>query len=44
MFDDVSEPLQIMPGNLIYLSYSISSSNVPLLWGIQIIDYPYGDT
>ena len=43
IFDNVSEPLQIMPGNIIYLSYSISSSNVPLLWGIQIIDYQYGD-
>ena len=33
-----------MPGNIIYPSYSILLSNVPLLWGIQIIDYQYGDT
>ena len=43
MFDDVSEYYQIMPGNIIYASYSTSVSNVPLLWGTQIIDYQYGD-
>jgi hypothetical protein len=43
MFDDVSEPFQIMPGNMIYTSYSTSLSDVPLLWGIQIIDYQYED-
>ena len=43
MFYDVSEPFQIMPGNMVYTSYSTSLSDVPLLWGIQIIDYQYGD-
>ena len=43
MFDDISEYYQIMPGNIIYASYSTSISDVPLLWGIQIIDYQYGD-
>ena len=43
MFDDVSDEIEIMPGNSEYVSYSISSSNVPLLWGIQIIDYHSGD-
>ena len=43
MFDDVSEPIQIMPGNIVYTSYSTSLSDVPLLWGIQIIDYQYSD-
>ena len=43
MFDDVSEPFQILPGNLVYTSYSTSFSDVPLLWGIQIIDYQNGD-
>ena len=43
MFDDVSEPFQIMPGNLVYTSYSTYISDVPLLWGIQIIDYQNGD-
>ena len=43
MFDDVSEYYQIMPGNIIYASYSTSVSDVPLLWGIQIIDYQYED-
>ena len=43
MFDNVSEPFQIMPGNIVYTSYSTSLSDVPLLWGIQIIDYQYSD-
>ena len=43
MFDDVSEPFQIMPGNVIYTSYSTYLSDVSLLWGIQIIDYQNGD-
>ena len=43
MFDNVSEPFQIMPGNIVYTSYSTSLSDVPLLWGIQIIDYQYLD-
>ena len=43
MFDSVSEPFQILPGNIIYTSYSTSLSDVPLLWGIQIIDYQYED-
>jgi len=44
MFDDVSETFQIMPGGIFYTSYATSLSDVPLLWGIQIIDYQYGDT
>ena len=44
MFDDVSETFQIVPGDVIYTSYTTSLSDVPLLWGIQIIDYQYGDT
>ena len=43
MFDNVSEPFQIMPGNIVYTSYSTSLSDVPLLWGIQIINYQYPD-
>ena len=43
MFDDVSESFQILPGNMVYTSYSTYISDVPLLWGIQIIDYQNGD-
>ena len=43
MFDDVSETFQIMTGDIIYTSYTTSLSDIPLLWGIQIIDYQYGD-
>ena len=43
MFDDVSEPFQIMPGNVVYTSFSTYISDVPVLWGIQIMDYQNGD-
>ena len=43
MFDDVSEPFQIMPGNAVYTSFSTFISDVPVLWGIQIMDYQNGD-
>ena len=43
MFDDDTQHFQIMPGNLVYTSYSTYISDVPLLWGIQIIDYQNGD-
>ncbi len=43
MFNEISNEIQIMPGDSAYVSYSTSSSNVPLLWGIQIIDYQSGD-
>jgi len=43
MFDDVSEPFQIMPGNIVYTSFSTYISDVPVLWGIQIMDYQNGD-
>ena len=43
MFDDVSNEVEIMSGNSAYFSYSVSSSNIPLLWGIQIIDYQSRD-
>ncbi len=43
MFNEISDEIQIMPGDSAYVSYSTFSSNVPLLWGIQIIDYQSGD-
>jgi len=43
MFDDVSNEVEIMPGNSAYFSYSVSSSNIPLMWGIQITDYQSSD-
>jgi len=43
MFDEVTNEIQIMPGELAYVSYNTSSSDTPLLWGIQIIDYNSGD-
>ena len=43
IFDDVSEPFSITPGDVVYTSYSTYVSDIPLLWGIQIIDYQNGD-
>ena len=43
MFDHVSEPFKIVPGNVIYTSFSTYDSDIPLLWGIQILNYQNGD-
>ena len=43
MFDQVSDKIQIPPGESGYFSYSTKSSNIPLFWGIQIIDFQDGD-
>jgi len=43
MFNQISDDIQILPGESGYFSYSIKSSNVPLLWGVQIIDYQDDD-
>lgn len=43
MFNQVSDNIQIIPGESGYFSYITKSSNVPLLWGVQIIDYHDGD-
>jgi hypothetical protein len=43
MFDQVSDNIKILPGESGYFSYTTKSSNVPLLWGVQIIDYHDGD-
>jgi hypothetical protein len=43
MFNQISDDIQILPGESGYFSYSTKSSNVPLLWGVQIIDYHDGD-
>ena len=44
MFSFVSDEIQIMPGDFAYVSYSTFLSDVPLLWGIQIVDYQSGDS
>ncbi|MGY5150399.1 MAG: hypothetical protein ACW9W3_10075 [Candidatus Nitrosopumilus sp. bin_68KS] len=43
MFDKITSEIQIMPGDSAYFSYSTFSSDVPLLWGIRIVDYQLGD-
>ena len=43
MFDQISDNIQIMPGESGYFSYSTKSSNVSLLWGVQVVDYRDGD-
>jgi len=43
MFDEVTDELQIVPGESAYVSFGTSSYNSPLLWGIQLIEYETGD-
>ena len=43
MFNQVSDNISISPGGLGYFSYSTKSSGIPLLWGVQILDYRAGD-
>jgi len=43
VFDEISDEVQIMPGDSIYVSYGVYSQNVPILWGIQILDFQQGD-
>ena len=43
MFDEVTDELQIMPGEIAYVSYGTSSYSSPLLWGIQLTEYETGD-
>ncbi|RMW37149.1 MAG: hypothetical protein EA447_06785 [Nitrosopumilus sp.] len=43
MFDEISNEIQIVPGDSAHFSYTTYSSDVPILWGIQIIDYQAGD-
>ena len=43
MFDQISDNIQILPGESGYFSYSPKLSNIHLLWGVQVIDYHDGD-
>ncbi|ABX12400.1 hypothetical protein [Nitrosopumilus maritimus] len=43
MFDEISNEIHIMPQDSAHFSYTTYSSDVPILWGIQIIDYQAGD-
>jgi len=43
VFDKISDEVQILPGDSIYVSYGVFSQNVPVLWGIQILDFQQGD-
>ena len=44
MFDEVTDELQIVPGESAYISYGTSSYySSPLLWGIQLTEYETGD-
>lgn len=43
VFDKISDEVQILPGDSIYVSYGVFSQNVSILWGIQILDFQQGD-
>lgn len=43
MFDEVSDKVQISPGESFSFSFDASTDTQVLLWGIQILDYKSGD-
>ena len=43
MFNEITNEVQIEPDDTQFVTYSTLSSDVSLLWGIQIIDYVSGD-
>ena len=43
MFNEISNEIEIMPDDTAFFPYSTLSSDVPLMWGIQIIDFESGD-
>ena len=43
MFTEISDEVQIYPGNSNAFSYTSTVSEIPLLWGLQITDYQEGD-
>jgi hypothetical protein len=43
MFDEVSDKVQISPGESFSFSFDASTDTQALLWGIQILDYESGD-
>lgn len=43
MFDRVSDEVLIFPDDFSLFSFSSMNSKVPLLWGLQIIDFQEGD-
>ena len=44
MFDKIANELQIMPSELVYVTYDTYSYDPFLFLGIQITDYTSGDT
>lgn len=43
MFNEISNEMEIMSKDTAFFSYSTLSSDVPLMWGIQILDFESGD-
>ncbi|GKS66814.1 hypothetical protein YTPLAS73_03610 [Nitrosarchaeum sp.] len=43
IFNQISDSISIPPGEFGYFSYSTESSDVSLLWGVQILDYRNSD-
>lgn len=43
IFDQISDEMRIDPGDSIHTSYVTRSSDVILLWGVQVMDYQPGD-
>lgn len=43
MFNQISDDIQIFPGESGYFTYVSQSSNISILWGIQIMNYQDSD-
>ncbi len=43
MFDYVSDESMIYPGGSAYFTYSVGNQDIPLVWGLQIVDFQDGD-
>ena len=43
LFDQISDETQIYSNDSSFFSYTSNTSNVPLLWGVQITDFQKGD-
>lgn len=43
MFSEISPETQVFPGDTVSFSFTTSESDIPLLWGFQIVDFRAGD-
>ena len=44
LFDSVSDKVSIDAGNVYTFSHTVNAAQVPLMWGVHVVDYNPGDT